>query len=80
MPRRLILRCHLCDPDGELIESAAHHGPTDAYRAALDHALDTHLDALHCHGVEALMGCMHLHPTGQGPTLAIPVPAAIAAH
>jgi hypothetical protein len=41
-PRRLILRCYLCHPDGLFVEPTSER----AVYAAADHALDEHLDQL----------------------------------
>lgn len=41
-PRRLILRCTLCHPDGVFIEPTSGN----PIYAAADHALDEHLDQL----------------------------------
>lgn len=37
-PRRLILRCRMCDPDGVLVEPTSGAAVT----SAVDHALDEH--------------------------------------
>ena len=69
--RRLILRCEICDPDGLLIEPTSDRVIT----AAMNHALDQHLDALTLCGAEHVLSEMFVHPEGHAGRLAIPVPA-----